>query len=494
MGSLEEEACLLEDANTEGSSKESRHGKSSAINMSSPLRRKSDLTLVSRVRCPMLRHFLANLQEVILGTKLSVVLPVIPLAFVAQYYGFGRSWVFVLSLLGVSALAERISFLTEQIAYYIGPTVGGLVNATCGNAPELIIAIFALSQNKLDMVKYSLLGSVLSNMLLVLGTSLFCGGIANLRKGQKFNRRQAEVNCLLLLLALLCHSLPLLFGMRGRPAVVTAEPTLQLSRASSIVMLIAYLSYLFFQLFTHRQYFEAEEEQEDEEDGESEEAAVIGFWSAIMWLVGLTVLVSLLSEYLVETIEVIIDPPPIFLEELCQKVAQALITYKPKLYYMSVYLLGLFIFLGLQDASNSWGISLRFNSMILLPVVGNAPEHAGAIIFAFKDKLDISLGVALGSATQISMFVVPLCVVVSWTMGINMDLNFNLLETGSLALSIVAVAFTLQDGNSHYLKGLILILLYIVIGACFFVSKSPLNQVNLTDSATKGVIGTIFRA
>ncbi|KAK8617253.1 hypothetical protein V6N13_080171 [Hibiscus sabdariffa] len=449
MGSLEEEACLLEDANTEGSSKESRHGKSSAINMSSPLRRKSDLTLVSRVRCPMLRHFLANLQEVILGTKLSVVLPVIPLAFVAQYYGFGRSWVFVLSLLGVSALAERISFLTEQIAYYIGPTVGGLVNATCGNAPELIIAIFALSQNKLDMVKYSLLGSVLSNMLLVLGTSLFCGGIANLRKGQKFNRRQAEVNCLLLLLALLCHSLPLLFGMRGRPAVVTAEPTLQLSRASSIVMLIAYLSYLFFQLFTHRQYFEAEEEQEDEEDGESEEAAVIGFWSAIMWLVGLTVLVSLLSEYLVETIE---------------------------------------------DASNSWGISLRFNSMILLPVVGNAPEHAGAIIFAFKDKLDISLGVALGSATQISMFVVPLCVVVSWTMGINMDLNFNLLETGSLALSIVAVAFTLQDGNSHYLKGLILILLYIVIGACFFVSKSPLNQVNLTDSATKGVIGTIFRA
>ncbi|KAL4348855.1 hypothetical protein GQ457_17G006620 [Hibiscus cannabinus] len=449
MGSLEEEACLLEDANTEGSSKESLHGKSSAINTSSPLRKKSDLTLVSRVRCPMLRHFLANLQEVILGTKLSVVLPVIPLAFVAQYYGFGRSWVFALSLLGVSALAERISFLTEQIAYYIGPTVGGLVNATCGNAPELIIAIFALSQNKLDMVKYSLLGSVLSNMLLVLGTSLFCGGIANLRKGQKFNRKQAEVNCLLLLLALLCHSLPLLFGMRGRPAVVTAEPTLQLSRASSIVMLIAYLSYLVFQLFTHRQYFEAEEEQEDEEDGESEEAAVIGFWSAIMWLVGLTVLVSLLSEYLVETIE---------------------------------------------DASNSWGISLRFNSMILLPVVGNAPEHAGAIIFAFKDKLDISLGVALGSATQISMFVVPLCVVVSWTMGINMDLNFNLLETGSLALSIVAVAFTLQDGNSHYLKGLILILLYIVIGACFFVSKSPLNQVNLTDSATKGAIGTIFRA
>ncbi|KAK8713972.1 hypothetical protein V6N13_149174 [Hibiscus sabdariffa] len=376
MGSLEEEPCLLEDVNPKSSGKESRHGKT-AINMSSSLLRKksSDLPVVSAVRRPMHRHFLANLQEVVLGTKLSVVFPVIPLAFVAQYYGFGRSWVFALSLLGVSALAERISFLTEQISFYIGPTVGGLVNATCGNAPELIIAIFALRQNKLDMVKYSLLGSVLSNMLLVLGTSLFCGGIANLRKGQKFDREQ--------------------------------------------------------------------------EDEESEEVAVIGFWSAILWLIGLTALVSLLSEYIVETIE---------------------------------------------DASNSWGISVSFNSMILLPVVGNAPEHAGAIIFAFKDKLDISLGVALGSATQISMLVVPLCVVAAWIMGINMDLNFNLLETGSLAVSIVAVAFTLQDGNSHYLKGLILILLYSVIGACFFVSETPLSQGDVTDSATKGAIDTIFRA
>ncbi|KAG8500744.1 hypothetical protein CXB51_004127 [Gossypium anomalum] len=438
MGSLQE-PWVLENVDSKGSV---RHGKT-AINMSSSLlRTKSDLPLGSRVRCPMLRHFVANLHEVVLGTKLSVIFPVIPLAFVAHFYGFGSPWVFALSLLGVSALAERISFLTEQIAYYIGPTVGGLVNATCGNATELIIAIFALRQNKIDMVKYSLLGSVLSNMLLVLGASLFCGGIAHLRKGQKFNRRQAEVNCILLLLALLCHSLPLLFRMSGASAADTADPILQLSRASSVVMLIAYITYLVFQLFTHSQFFEAQEEPKDEEDGaleqgggegeeEEEEEAVIGFWSAFVWLVGLTALVSLLSEYLVETIE---------------------------------------------DASYSWGISVSFNSMILLPIVGNAAEHAGAIIFAFKDKLDISLGVALGSATQISMFAVPLCVIAAWIMGIDMDLNFNLLETGCLALSIIAVAFTLQDGNSHYLKGLILTLLYSVIGACFFVSKTPLSK------------------
>ncbi|PPD88341.1 hypothetical protein GOBAR_DD14750 [Gossypium barbadense] len=307
MASLHE-PWLLENG-LKGSSKEIRHGRTAHNMSSSSLRKKSDLTLVSKVRYAMLRQFLANLQEVILGTKLSVLFPAIPLAIVAECYGFGRPWVFALSLLGLTPLAERVSFLTEQIAYYTGPTVGGLLNATCGNATELIIAIFALSQHKIDVVKYSLLGSVLSNLLLVLGTSLFCGGIANIAREQKY----------------------------------------------------------------------------------------------------------------------------------------------------------------------TWGISVSFISIILLPIVGNAAEHAGAIIFAFKNKLDISLGVALGSATQISMFVVPLCVLVSWIMGINMDLNFNLLETGSLALSIIAVAFTLQDGTSHYMKGLVLLLLYIVIGACFFVSKTPLK-------------------
>ncbi|KAK8547580.1 hypothetical protein V6N13_024658 [Hibiscus sabdariffa] len=445
MASLRE-PWVMENGNLKGLSKENRHGKTAHNMSSSSLRKKSDLTLISKVRCGMLRQLLANLQEVILGTKLSVLFPAIPLAIVAHTYGFARPWVFALSLVGLTPLAERVSFLTEQIAYYTGPTVGGLLNATCGNATELIIAIFALSQCKIEVVKYSLLGSVLSNLLLVLGTSLFCGGIANLRVQQKFDRRQADVNSLLLLLALLCHSLPLMFRMSGASDAVTANPTLQLSRASSIVMLIAYLAYLIFQLFTHRQLFEAQEESEDDN---VEEEPVIGLWSGLIWLVGMTAVISFLSEYVVQTIE---------------------------------------------EASDSWGISVSFISIILLPIVGNAAEHAGAIVFAFKNKLDISLGVALGSATQISMFVVPLCVVVAWVMGIEMDLNFNLLQTGSLALSIIAVAFTLQDGASHYLKGLVLLLLYIVIGACFFVSETPLDPLNTTNSGTNTAIDAIFSA
>ncbi|KAI4331574.1 hypothetical protein MLD38_029751 [Melastoma candidum] len=438
MDSNQQEAWLLEngggiDQNQKGSNMNMKHHGRTAHNMSSSsLRKKSDLALVvSRVPWEFLRNLLAILQEVFLGTKLSVLFPAIPLAIAAHSYGFGRTWIFGLSLLGLIPLAERVSFLTEQIAYYTGPTVGGLLNATCGNATELIIAILALSQNKIQVVKYSLLGSIFSNLLLVLGTSLVCGGLANLRKEQKYDRRQADVNSLMLVLALLCHLLPLLFR-HSSASPGAMDQILTLSRASSIVMLLAYIVYVFFQLITHRQLFESQEDSEDDGDGTAEsEEAVLGFWSGFILLVLMTLVIALLSEYVVNTIEA---------------------------------------------ASNSWGLSVSFLSIILLPIVGNAAEHAGAIIFAFKNKLDITLGVALGSATQISMFAVPLCVIVAWIMGIRMDLDFNLLETGSLALAILVVAFALQDGTSHYMKGLILLLSYVVIGACFYVLNSPLTN------------------
>ncbi|RZC29656.1 vacuolar cation/proton exchanger 3-like isoform X2 [Glycine soja] len=418
MGSGNQEVSMLVENGGGGNnnvkgllSKEMRHGRTAHNMSSSSLRKKSDLTLLSKVHSDTLKNLLVNLQEVILGTKLSIIFPAIPLAIVAQSYGFGRPWIFALSLLGLTPLAERVSFLTEQLAYYTGPTVGGLLNATCGNATELIIAIFALSNNKIAV-------------------------------------RQADINLLMLFVALLSHLLPVLFHYVGASAADTVESSLQLSRVASIVMVTAYCAYLVFQLWTHRQLFEAQDEA-DEEGGNDSEEAVIGFWSAFAWLVGMTVIIALLSEYVVHTIE---------------------------------------------DASDSWGLSVSFLSIILLPIVGNAAEHAGAIIFAFKNKLDISLGVSLGSATQISMFVVPLCVIVAWILGIKMDLNFNILETGSLAVAITITAFTLQDGTSHYMKGLVLVLCYIIIGACFFVQRTPSNQTNVPNITHKSTTEAVFRA
>ncbi|KAI4368889.1 hypothetical protein MLD38_017396 [Melastoma candidum] len=390
-------------------------------------RKTSNSMLVSNLRFRTFRRVLANLREVILGTKLSVLFPAIPLAIAAKIHGFGSAWIFGLSLLGLIPLAERVSFLTEQLAYYTSPTVGGLLNATCGNVTELIIAILALYRQKVDVVKYSLLGSVLSNLLLVLGTSLLCGGLANLNKEQSFNRRQAIVNPLLLLLGLLCHLLPLMFRYGPRARI------LELSRASSIVMLVAYAAYIFFQLNTRRQLLES---QPEEEEGEDEDEAVIGFWSAFFWLAGMTTIIALLSEYVVSTIEA---------------------------------------------ASVSWGISMSFISVILVPIIGNAAEHAGSIMFALKNKLDISLGVALGSATQISMFVVPLCVTVSWIMGGRMDLDLSLLGTGSLASAVIIASLALQDGTSHYLKGLVLCLCYLVISIAFFVQGTPPGESGISN-------------
>lgn len=400
----------------------------------SALRKKSDASLVRKVPFAPLRPVLANLQEVFLGTKLAVLFPAVPLAIAARYAHFGQVWVFALSLLGLIPLAERVSFLTEQIAIYTGPTVGGLLNATCGNATELIIALFALMQGKIEVVKCSLLGSVLSNLLLVLGTSLFCGGIVNLNVDQPYDRKQADVSTGLLILGALCQSLPLMLRYAvgaGEHSVAADTTGLELSRACSIVMLLAYAAYLFFQLKTHTQLFEP---QEIDDDGEvDQEEAVIGFASGFFWLAFKTVLIAILSEYVVGTIE---------------------------------------------PTSQSWGLSVSFISIILLPIVGNAAEHAGAIIFALKNKLDITLGVALGSATQISMFVVPLSVIVAWIAGIQMDLDFKLLETGTLFVSVIVTAFTLQDGASHYLKGILLLLCYIVIGACFFVTRQPASHAN----------------
>ncbi|KAK1371565.1 Vacuolar cation/proton exchanger [Heracleum sosnowskyi] len=403
------------------------HHRTAQTLSASLLRKMSDPELVNKVRFRVLKNFVANLQEVIFGTKLFVLFPAIPAAIVAESYSIGRPWIFALSLLGLTLLAERISFVTEQISFYTGPTVGGLLNATCGNATELIIALLAIHQGKIDVLKYSLYGSVLSNLLLVLGSSLLCGGLANLYEEQKYDRKQADVNSLLLILGLICHVLPLMFKYAIKPdSDLVQGSILQFSRASSIVMLIAYVAYLVFQLKTHRQLFEAQEEDEGNKD--SEEKPVIGISSGLLWLIGMTITIALLSEYIVSTIE---------------------------------------------DASNSWGISVSFISIILLPIVGNAAEHAGSVIFAFKNKLDISLGVSLGSATQISMFVIPLCVIVGWIMGISVDLDFGLLQTGSLAFAILLTALTLQDGTSHYLKGVVLCLAYIVVAACFFVQKLP---------------------
>uniref|UniRef100_A0A0D9YR46 Vacuolar cation/proton exchanger n=1 Tax=Oryza glumipatula TaxID=40148 RepID=A0A0D9YR46_9ORYZ len=365
---------------------------------------------------PLLRRLLggaaAQLQEVLLGTKLYPLFSAVPLAVAAESLRLGRVWVFAFSLIGLAPLAERVSFLSEHIANTVGPTAGGLMNATCGNVPELIIALFALHKNKMEILKWSLLGSILSNLLLVLGSSLLFGGIVNIGKERPLDKRQADVSIGLLLLGVLCHIATLVSKYTSSTGdSINSSSVMQLSRSCAIVMLIAYFGSLMFQLKTHRQIFELEEDISDSSSSEDDatDKSVIGFASAVVWLIGMAVVTAMLSSYVVTTIE---------------------------------------------EASESMGIPVRFISIILLPIVGNAAEHAGAIIFAFKNKI------------------VPVILIVSWVNAIPMDLDFNLLETGSLAMAVITTAFTLQDDKWHYLKGLNLVFSYIVIAVCIFVMKA----------------------
>uniref|UniRef100_A0A199U9S9 Sodium/calcium exchanger membrane region domain-containing protein n=1 Tax=Manihot esculenta TaxID=3983 RepID=A0A199U9S9_MANES len=207
---------------------------------------------------------------------------------------------------------------------------------------------------------------------------------------------------------------------------------LALSRFSSCVMLVVYAAYLFFQLRGQKDSYVpiSEEVSQNGEiaDDNDDEGPEISKWESVIWLGIMTAWISILSEYLVDAIE---------------------------------------------GASHAWNIPIAFIGVILLPIVGNAAEHASAIMFAMKDKLDISLGVAIGSSTQISMFAIPFCVVVGWMMGQPMDLNFQLFETATLFITVIVVAFFLQEGTSNYFKGLMLILCYVIVAASFFVHEDP---------------------
>ncbi|XP_043818188.1 vacuolar cation/proton exchanger 5 isoform X5 [Manihot esculenta] len=332
---------------------------------------------------------LDSIKIVVLSNKINLLMVFGPLTILLDLMSDNHGWVFVFSLLGIIPLAERLGYATEQLAFYTGPTVGGLLNATFGNATELIISIYALRSGMIRVAQQSLLGSILSNMLLVLGCAFFCGGLVIVEREQVFDKGAATVNSSLLLMAVMGLLFPAVLHST-RTELQFGKSELALSRFSSCVMLAAYAAFLYFQLRSQKNlYVPVNGEESQNWNADDDESPEISKWEAIIWLFLLTVWISVLSEYVVDAIE---------------------------------------------GASTEWKLPVAFISVILLPIVGNAAEHAGAIMFAMKDKLDLSLGVAIGSSTQISMF---------------------------------------AEGTSNYFKGLMLIFCYLIVAASFFVHMDP---------------------
>ncbi|WVR05215.1 calcium/proton exchanger [Kwoniella sp. DSM 27419] len=373
-------------------------------------------------------------RHLIFGSWINILVVCAPLAIIAEQLHWSAAARFSISFLAIIPLAKLLGDSTEQLSMKLGQTLGGLLNATFGNAVELIVAIAALINNELRLVQTSLLGSVLSNLLLVLGMSFFASGFYF--HESTFQVTAAQASSSLMTLACITLIIPAAYHASETEAAQATikllikegapDPNdsslrglLLLSRGTSIILLATYLGYLFFQLRTHAQLFESEENEDEEA-----EVAAMDQWSAGAWLVIITVVTSFCADVLVGSID---------------------------------------------ETAQQWHIPKKFIGLILLPLVGNAAEHVTSVWMACKGKFDLVLAVSLGSSIQIAAGMIPLLVIIAWAVGKDLTLFFANFETIVLFVSVMLVNLLLQDGRANYMEGVMLISLYLIVGMSYLV-------------------------
>lgn len=358
---------------------------------------------------------------------LSSLLIFIPISVAAQYLGWGSLVVFITAGLAIVPLAAWMGTATEEIAVVAGPSLGGLLNATFGNATELIIALVALNAGLIDVVKASLTGSIIGNLLLVMGLSMLLGGLRY--KEQEFQPIVARVNASSMNLAVIAILLPTAANYAARSPI--PEATVQnFSVAVALVLIAVYGLTLLFSMKTHTYLYDAGVAQQELEemahenlaDGESS-GHKVNLWLWIGILLAATLFVAVESELLVDSLE---------------------------------------------EATEHLGLTALFTGVILLPIIGNAAEHATAVTVAMKDKMDLSVSVAVGSSLQIALFVAPVLVIAGWLLGKPMDLNFNLFELVAVMVAVLITNSISSDGRSNWLEGILLLAAYVVIGLAFY--------------------------
>ncbi len=346
-----------------------------------------------------------------LGNILLILALFIPAAIVLEFTHGNPVVIFVVTAVGVIPLAGMIGQSTESLAEKVGQRMGGLLNATLGNAAELIISLVALRAGLISLVLASITGSILGNLLLVLGLSLLAGGIKNGK--QMFNRSNAGIDATLLILSVIALGIPSLFNWALEPNFAAVEG---LSIGASIAMLVMYGLVVLYS-FTS---------QPNHDDPVMREAHAPSGWSTTHALIILTVavgLIVLLSEILVGAV---------------------------------------------QHVTETLGLSEFFIGIILIPLIGNAAEHLVAVQVAMKNKMDLSLSIAIGSSLQIALFVAPLLVFLSLLMGNPMQLEFNQFELAAVAAASFIAAFVSLDGESIWLEGAMLLMVYVILGLAFF--------------------------
>jgi Ca2+:H+ antiporter len=350
-----------------------------------------------------------------------VLVPLIPAAIVLELTHSSATAIFVAAALGIVPTAALMGKATEELAIRSGPGVGGLLNVTFGNFPELVIAFFALIEGLQEVVKASLVGSIIGNILLVLGASMFVGGLR--RDKQTFNRAAANAQSAMLLLALAALMMPAVYELvvGGRlpspnDELVQYGSTVEhLSLAVAIVLIISYIAGLVFSLRTHRALFNPHTEEEESAD-----------WTVRQAIIALAIAgiaVGVMSEILVGSI---------------------------------------------SEAGESIGLSEFFIGAIVVAIVGNAAEHWVAVLVAAKDKMDLAVNIAVGSSTQIALFVAPVLVLLSFAFGPEpMPLVFNGFELAAIVFAILIADRVTAEGESNWFEGVQLLSVYVVVALAF---------------------------
>ncbi len=350
---------------------------------------------------------------------LYVLLIAAPLAVVGDLLHWPSPVIFGLSALGVIPLAGLIGVATEELAARIGPKYGGLLNATFGNAAELIITILAIRQGLLLLVKASITGSIIGNSLLVLGLSVLYGGLKH--GWQRFDQNEARHHLTLMVLAVSGLFLPAMFATAQPDHWIVEEVSLFVAG----VLLLTYVMYLVFSLFSD-QTGAVPDTSEAPFIGHGESADHVATWSvkkAIVVLAAATGATVFVSELLVRTVE---------------------------------------------PVTHQLGWSEFFVGIIIVPLIGNAAEHFSAVVFAGKNRVDLTMAIAAGSSTQIALFVAPVLVFLSLALGHPMDLVFDQMELLVLGLTSIIFAFVAMDGRSNWLEGIQLLALFVIIAVVFF--------------------------
>ncbi|PQE04568.1 putative Ca2+-transport (H+ Ca2+ exchange) protein [Rutstroemia sp. NJR-2017a BVV2] len=405
-----------------------------------------------------------QLQNTIGNSWINVLLIAAPVGIALNYAGVNKIVVFVVNFIAIIPLAAMLSFATEELALHVGESLGGLLNASFGNAVEMIVAIIALAKKEVVVVQTSLIGSILSNLLLVMGMCFFFGGLR--RTEQFFNQTVAQTAASLLALAVASVIIPTAFNAWSD---TSNAPIAAISRGTSVILLVVYAGYLYFQLHTHSTMFSEESQKvpmrprknalpegslarglakaggigagpgranmperpphdelinaeaslDEEEEPEEPQLHILVAWAT---LAGATAIIGLCAEFMVDSISAV---------------------------------------------TASGNISVEFVGLILLPIVGNAAEHATAVTVACKDKMDLAIGVAVGSSMQVSLLLIPLMVIIGWIMGEDrMNLSFDGFQVAVLFVAVLLVNYLIGDGKSHWLEGMLLQCLYIIIAVC----------------------------